>query len=124
MIDQNGSNTYTTFTFSHVTMNAVLKELRSINIRKTTGCDLIPGKLIKEGADFLCKPIQSLINKCIDTCTFPNALKLAAVVLIFETNMLNKMNYRPINSLSCISKIFKKLLISQLRMYFDDIFSQ
>ena len=84
MIDQNGSNN--TFTFSHVTMNDVLKELRSINIRKTTGCDLIPGKLIKEGADFLCKPIQSLINKCIDTCTFPNALKLADVVPIFKKN--------------------------------------
>ena len=68
MKDQNGSNN--TFTFSYVAMNDVLKELRSINIRKTTGCDLIPGKLIKEGADFLCKPIQSLINKCIDTCTF------------------------------------------------------
>ena len=38
--------------------------------------------------------------------------------------MLNKMNYRPISILSCIFKIFEKLLISQLRMYFDDIFSQ
>ena len=38
--------------------------------------------------------------------------------------MLNKMNYIPINIVSCISKIFEKLLISQLRMYFDDIFSQ
>ena len=104
MIDQNGSNN--TFTFSHVTMNDVLKELRSINIRKTTGCDLIPGKLIKEGADFLCKPMQSLINKCMDTCTFPSALKLADVVPIFKKNdMLNKINYRPISILSCISKI-------------------
>ena len=34
--------------FFHVTMNDVLKELRSINIRKTAGCDLIPGKLIKK----------------------------------------------------------------------------
>ena len=59
MIDKNGSNTYTIFIFSHVTMNSGLKELRSINIRKTPRCDLIPGKLIKEGADFLCKPIQS-----------------------------------------------------------------
>ena len=38
MIDQNRSNN--TFTFSHVTMTGVLKEFRSINIRKTTGCDL------------------------------------------------------------------------------------
>ena len=37
MIDRNGRNT--AFTFSHVTMNAVLKEFRSRNIRKTTGCD-------------------------------------------------------------------------------------
>ena len=111
MIGQNGNNT--TFTFSHVTMNAVLKPLRSINSRKTARCDLIPGKLIKEGADFLCKPIQSLINKCIDTCTFPNALKLADVVPIFKKNdILNKMNYRPISILSCISKIFEKIILS------------
>ena len=86
MIDKNGSIAYTTFTFSHITMNAVLMELRSIHIRKTTGCDLIPGKLIREGADFLCKPIQSLINRCTDTCTFPNALKLVDVVPIFKKN--------------------------------------
>ena len=35
MKDQNGSNN--TFTYSHATMNEVLKELRSIHIRKTTG---------------------------------------------------------------------------------------
>ena len=93
--------------------------------KESSSSALIPGKLIKEGADFLCKPIQSLINKCIDTYTFPNALKLADVVPIFKKNdMLNKMNYRPISILSCISKIFEKLLILQLRMCFEDIFSQ
>ena len=59
----------------------------------------------------------------IDTCTFPNALKLADVVPK-NNDMLNKINYRPISVLSCISKIFEKLLMSQLRMYFDDIFSR
>ena len=106
MKDQNGSNN--TLIFSHVTMNDVLKELRSINI--TTGCDLIPDKLIKEGADFLRKPIHSLINKCIDTCTFPNALKLADVVPIFKKNdMLNKMNYRP--------KVFYHVYLRYLKNY-------
>ena len=51
-------------------------------------------------------------------------MELANIVPIFKKNdMLNKMNYRYISILSCISKIFEKLLISQLRMYFD-IFSQ
>ena len=67
MIDKNGSNTYTTFTVYKCYNECCFKGARSIHIRKTTGCDFIPGKLIKEGADFLCKPIQSLINKCIDT---------------------------------------------------------
>ena len=86
-----------------------------MNIRKTTGCDLIPGKLIniKVRANFLCKSIQSLINKYIDKCTFPNALKLADVVPRFKKNdMLNKMIYRPISILPCITKIFKTLFIS------------
>ena len=40
-------------------------------------------------------------------------------------DLLNKMIYRPISILPCVSKIFEKLLIDQLRMYFNnDIFSQ
>ena len=46
----------------------VLTALRSINVRKSAGYDLFPGNLIKKGAEFLCKPIQSLINRCIATC--------------------------------------------------------
>ena len=34
------------------------------------------------------------------------------------------MNYRTLSVIPCVSKIFKKLLIAQLRMYFNDIFSQ
>ena len=37
------------YTFSHVTTITVLTALFSINIRKGAGCDLMPGKLIKEG---------------------------------------------------------------------------
>ena len=74
MIDQHGSNT--TFTFSHVAMNAVLKELTSINIRKTAGCDLIPGKLIKEGADFLCKAGSPRVFKSLKHDIHKKSLKI------------------------------------------------
>ena len=57
--------------------------------------------------------------------TFSNALRLADLVSIFiKDDLLNKINYRPISILPCISKIFEKLLIDQLRMHFNDIFSQ
>ena len=35
--------------------------------------------------------------------------------------MLSKMNYRPISVLPCLSKIFEKLLIDQLRLYFKPL---
>ena len=46
------------YTFSRATTITALTALRSFNVRKSAGCDLIPGKLIKEGSECLCKPIQ------------------------------------------------------------------
>ena len=37
--------------------------------------------------------------------------------------MLNKQNYRPVSILSCISKVFERLLIEQLELYFSTIYS-
>ena len=37
--------------------------------------------------------------------------------------MLNKQNYRPVSILSCISKVFERLLIEQLELCFSTIFS-
>ena len=36
---------------------------------------------------------------------------------------MEKSNYRPVSTLSCLSKIFKKILITQLSEFFDDIFT-
>ena len=36
---------------------------------------------------------------------------------------MGKSNYRPVSILPCLSKIFEKILITQLSEFFDDIFS-
>ena len=41
-----------------------------MNVRKSAGCDLMPGKLIKEGAKYVCKPIQSLITDVLTHVRF------------------------------------------------------
>ena len=40
-----------------------------------------------------------------------------------KDDMLNKNNYRPVNILPCMSKIFEGVLVEQLNSYFNDIFS-
>ena len=44
---------------------------------KAASYDNIPLKLIKLGAECLAGPVTSVINMCIETCTFPEMLKCA-----------------------------------------------
>ena len=112
------------FKFSRVSSSLIYEKLNGININKSTGHDMIPPKLIKLGAKELCVPITYLINKCIETSTFPKYLKLGEITPVFKKeNMLDKRNYRPISTLPCLSKIFEGVFVEQLQAYFEDIFS-
>ena len=50
------------FNFSSVNESVVAELLKSLNIRKATGCDLIPPRALKEGYPSLSRPICSLIS--------------------------------------------------------------
>jgi hypothetical protein len=68
------------FEFQHITSDKIEKIIDKINIKKGSGFDNIPAKVIKQ-----CKPIisnqliTSLINLSIDTGVFPDSLKNAQV---------------------------------------------
>ena len=52
---------------------------------------------------------------------FPNQWKTATVTAIFKKNNRQiKENYRPISLLSCISKVFEKIVFNQLYQYCTD----
>ena len=55
----------------------VFKELRKLNVSKSTGLDLIPAKFLKDGAKVLFKPLSYLMNLSILTSTFPEDMKIA-----------------------------------------------
>ena len=106
------------FKFSGVSSSLIYEKLNGININKSTGHDMIPPKLIKLGAKELCVPITYLINKCIETSTFPKYLRLGEITPVFKKeNMLDKRNYRPISTLPCLSKIFEGVFVEQLRPF-------
>ena len=60
------------FNFSSVSESVVAEILKSLNIRKATGCDSIPPRALKEGYTRLCHPICSLINQIITRREIPS----------------------------------------------------
>ena len=73
--------------------------LKSIDIRKkATGCDNIPGKILRLAHNELSIPLTSLINNCMKTNVFPDIMKLADVSPNYKkSDNLVKGNYRPVN---------------------------
>ncbi len=55
----------------------VCGRLQTLVVIKAASYDNIPLKLIKLGAECLAGPVTSVINMCIETCTFPEMLKCA-----------------------------------------------
>ena len=60
------------FNFSSASASVVAELLKSLNIRKATGCDLIPPRILKEGCPSLSRQICSMINQIITRREIPS----------------------------------------------------
>jgi hypothetical protein len=113
------------FNFCNVTVQHVEKLLSTINIKKSTGPDDIPPKIIKLVAKEIAPHFTKIINDCMNNGKFPHELKIADVSPIFKkVNALLKENYRPVSILNALSKIFEHILAKQLGNFFDNIFDK
>jgi len=111
------------FNFSLVSESVVADLLKSLNMRKATGCDLIPPRALKEGYPSLSRPICSLINQIITRRAIPSIWKHGEVLPFLKSgDAMDKTNYRPVTILPAISKVFEKCLCPQLTSYFETIF--
>ena len=114
------------FEFKPTEQETVSKLIDKLNPpKKATGADKISVKLLKLTKNTIVEPITKLINHSIKTCTFPNGFKRAQVSHLFKKDdAMTKSNYRPVSLLPITSKIFEKVLSSQLSeyMYFHKFF--
>ena len=110
-------------------LNPVTADLvsRTISGMKSKSCQLdeIPMSVLKS-LNFLLSPVLSfIINLSFNTGIFPDRFKTARVVPISKGgDSTDVSNYRPISLLSNYSKIFERIVHSQLIGYFEskDIF--
>lgn len=94
-----------------ITADDVKKALQSVNAAKGPGPDKIPPLVLKSCADSLATPICTIFNRSLTSSVFPGEWKTAAVTPIHKSgNRHDVGNYRPISILSCLGKIFEKLV--------------
>ena len=113
------------FAFTLVAENDVLKHLSSLRTKNSAGIDGISVKLLKKISSALISPLTLIINQSLVTGIFPDKLKIAKVLPLFKKDDHTLMdNYRPISLLTSISKLYEKVVFSQLYDYFrnNDLF--
>ena len=112
------------FEFSHVKDEDVFKVIMSLNNSKSVSGN-IPTRILKASANICVPYLTSCFNSCIDSCEFPDELKLADIIPSFKKGSpTDKGNYRPISLLPVVSKVFERLLANQLEAYLDKSFSK
>ena len=91
--------------------NEVTNEINQLNDRKSPGPDNISPRILKACEPYIKNTLTNLYNYSIMTATYPSNLKLAKVIALYKKkSIFLPENYRPISLLSCIDKIFEKLL--------------
>ena len=101
-----------TITTTEKELREHLKTLRN----KAPGPDNIPNYALKNLPDSTIRHIVCIFNGCLALCHFPAPWKLAKIVPVLKQgkNRFLANSYRPISLLNTISKIFEKILHSNL----------
>ena len=86
----------------------------------STGADKIPAKYLKLSAEYIASPLTHIINCYISSHSFPKAWKNARVSPIPKVDStVEADDYRPIAILPCLSKVYERLMLSQLVSYIE-----
>jgi len=115
---------HNSFSFAPTTITNIINIITEMETKKSSGYDEIPPSFIKTVKYEIAQPLTTLINACIREGVFPSNLKMADINPVYKKkDKLNKDNYRSINLLPIISKIFEKVLNSQLTNYANTFYS-
>ncbi|CAK1594558.1 unnamed protein product [Parnassius mnemosyne] len=70
--------------------------------------------------DLIAPHLAIIFNTCIDSGVFPDLMKYSKVIPLFKSgSTLDPANYRPISVLPTLSKIFEKIILDQLLIFFN-----
>ena len=112
------------FIFHSITRNEVTKVILNIDEKKVNLTGDIPEVILKNCVDSYISVLTKSLNSSLERDRFPNQVKSVEVNLVFKrADELNKENYRSVSVLSHASKIFERIVLNQINLFFKSRFS-
>ena len=112
------------FSFNTISLAEVVKEVNTLNINKSNPQNSISALHVKQHVDICGEILLEIINKSIINSDFEESMKLADITPVNKNNdVTNKSNYRPISGLPSLSKLFEKIIQSQISTYIEKFLS-
>jgi hypothetical protein len=94
----------------------IFHEFSKLDDDFSSGPDGIPPALLKMCGSTLCKPLAIIFSRSLFEGSFPQLWKTSFISPIFKKGCKkNICNYRPIAKLSCIPKVFEKLVYNLIK---------
>ena len=94
-------------------INAIIQNLKK---RKASGSDKISNSVIKNFSPRIISFLAFIFNSSLKLLYFPKAWKLAKIIAIPKhgKDVSSPDNYRPISLLSCVGKIYERIILDKL----------
>ena len=103
----------------------VKNAIKDLPINKSTISGNAPTKIPNKHIQIYSKKLADVFNESIKMGKFPDILKKSEVMQVHKKDSMNdKQNYRPMSTLSNLSKVFKKRIYSQINTYMSEKFSK
>ena len=108
------------FSISKTSFAEIRKAICGLRNDCSTGPDKIPAKYLKLCADEITSPLCHIINESIECQIFPSQWKLSKISPIPKiSNPIEPSDYRPISILPILSKVYEKVIMTQLVHYLE-----
>ena len=102
----------------------LLKIVRKLKTNKAPGYDGIDNIILKHIINYILDPLVFLLNLSLQSGKVPSDMKVIPVFKKGDRLCVN--NYRPISLLTCLSKIFEKIIYSRTMTFLqkDNVISE
>jgi len=103
------------------TESETLSVINKLKNKSSSGIDEISNKLLKSIKHEICPALTLIINQSLTTGIVPDEFKISKVIPLYKKGDKSCINnYRPISLLPTFSKVFERILYTQLYTYLNE----